>query len=216
MTAVAICSADSKMRDRLERQLRGAPNITIVGTVDDLHGLAGVVEQAHVDAVLADAPSREQLKDWQLRHPGAPVIVLVDPADVEDALDALYAGAAAILPRSAVRAQIAAAIEAAINGLATLPRDVLETLLETLPDPRSPDAGAPLPIEAGAMMPLTPRELEVLAAMADGASNKAIARRLGISFHTAKFHVAAILAKLDADSRTEAVTKAAHLGLVML
>jgi len=64
--------------------------------------------------------------------------------------------------------------------------------------------------------PLTPRELEVLAAMADGASNKAIARRLGISFHTAKFHVAAILAKLDADSRTEAVARAAHLGLVML
>jgi DNA-binding NarL/FixJ family response regulator len=56
----------------------------------------------------------------------------------------------------------------------------------------------------------------VLAAMADGASNKAIARRLGISFHTAKFHVAAILAKLNADSRTEAVTTAAQLGLVML
>jgi DNA-binding NarL/FixJ family response regulator len=64
--------------------------------------------------------------------------------------------------------------------------------------------------------PLTPRELEVLSAMADGASNKAIARRLGISFHTAKFHVATILAKLDADSRTEAVARAAHLGLVML
>jgi DNA-binding NarL/FixJ family response regulator len=63
---------------------------------------------------------------------------------------------------------------------------------------------------------LTRRELEVLAAMADGASNKAIARRLGISLHTVKFHVAAILAKLDADSRTEAVAKAAQLGLVML
>ena len=63
---------------------------------------------------------------------------------------------------------------------------------------------------------LTPRELQVLAAMADGASNKAIARRLGISFHTAKFHVAAILTKLDADSRTEAVAKAAQSGLVML
>jgi len=56
----------------------------------------------------------------------------------------------------------------------------------------------------------------VLAALADGASNKVIARRLGISFHTAKFHVAAILAKLAADSRTEAVTKAAQLGLIML
>jgi DNA-binding CsgD family transcriptional regulator len=63
---------------------------------------------------------------------------------------------------------------------------------------------------------LTARERDVLAALADGASNKVIARRLGISFHTAKFHVAAIMAKLDADSRTEAVAKAAHLGLVML
>jgi DNA-binding NarL/FixJ family response regulator len=63
---------------------------------------------------------------------------------------------------------------------------------------------------------LTPRELEVLAAMADGVSNKAIARRLGISFHAGKFHVAAILAKLNADSRTEAVARAAQLGLVML
>jgi DNA-binding CsgD family transcriptional regulator len=56
----------------------------------------------------------------------------------------------------------------------------------------------------------------VLAAMADGASNKLIARRLGISLHTAKFHIAAILAKVDADSCTEAVARAAHLGLVML
>jgi DNA-binding NarL/FixJ family response regulator len=76
--------------------------------------------------------------------------------------------------------------------------------------------GAELADAAAPGAPLTPRELEVLAAMADGASNKVIARRLGISFHTAKFHVAAILAKLDADSRTEAVARAAHLGLVML
>ncbi len=63
---------------------------------------------------------------------------------------------------------------------------------------------------------LTPRELEVLTAMADSATNKAITRRLGISFHTAKFHVAAVLGKLDADTRTEAVMKAAQLGIVML
>jgi DNA-binding NarL/FixJ family response regulator len=56
----------------------------------------------------------------------------------------------------------------------------------------------------------------VLAAMADGASNKEIARRLDISFHTVKFHVAAILDKLEAESRTEAVVKASQLGIVML
>jgi len=218
MAAVAIHSADSKTRERLERLLRDTPGMTIAGTVDDLHTLAGLIQHARVDTLLADAPPPEQLKDWRARHPGLPVLALVDEANLidgtgaEDAFDLLHAGAAAILSRSAGGQEIAAAIEAAINGLAILPRDILEALLE----PRSLDADEPLRSAAGATAPLTPRELDVLAAMADGASNKAIARRLGISFHTAKFHVAAILAKLDADSRTEAVTKAAHLGLVML
>jgi DNA-binding NarL/FixJ family response regulator len=82
--------------------------------------------------------------------------------------------------------------------------------------PEAPPADDVLKANGAGHARLTRRELEVLAAMADGASNKAIARRLGISFHTAKFHVAAIVAKLDADSRTEAVAKAAQLGLVML
>jgi DNA-binding NarL/FixJ family response regulator len=71
-------------------------------------------------------------------------------------------------------------------------------------------------VQAAGETALTARELDVLGALADGLSNKAIARRLGISFHTVKFHVAGILAKLDAESRTEAVTKGAQLGLVML
>ena len=63
---------------------------------------------------------------------------------------------------------------------------------------------------------LTPRELEVLALLAEGASNKAIARRLHISVHTAKFHVGSLLDKLDAIGRTDAVTHAARLGIIHL
>jgi DNA-binding CsgD family transcriptional regulator len=63
---------------------------------------------------------------------------------------------------------------------------------------------------------LTPRELEVLALLAEGASNKAIARRLGISVHTAKFHVRSLLEKLDAVGRTDAVAHAASLGVLHL
>ena len=77
-------------------------------------------------------------------------------------------------------------------------------------------AGCTLVLKPAGETPLTARELDVLAALADGLSNKLIARRLGISAHTAKFHVGSILAKLDADSRTEAVTKAAQRGLLML
>jgi DNA-binding CsgD family transcriptional regulator len=63
---------------------------------------------------------------------------------------------------------------------------------------------------------LTPRELQVLALLAEGASNKEIARRLGISVHTAKFHVGSVLDKLDATGRTDAVAHAARLGVIEL
>ncbi len=56
----------------------------------------------------------------------------------------------------------------------------------------------------------------MLALLAVGASNKAIARRLDISVHTAKFHVASILDKLDATGRTDAVAQGVRLGLLML
>ena len=64
------------------------------------------------------------------------------------------------------------------------------------------------------MEPLTPREREVLGLLAEGLTNRAIAERLGISEHTAKFHVNAILGKLGVETRTEAVGEAARLGLV--
>ena len=63
---------------------------------------------------------------------------------------------------------------------------------------------------------LTQRELEVLRLLAEGASNKTIARRLGISAHTAKFHVGRLLDKLDANGRTDAVAHAARLGVLHL
>jgi DNA-binding CsgD family transcriptional regulator len=65
-------------------------------------------------------------------------------------------------------------------------------------------------------VPLTPRETEVLALLAEGLSNKAIARRLGISVHTAKFHVGALMDKLDAVGRTDAVAHAARRGVIHL
>jgi DNA-binding CsgD family transcriptional regulator len=65
-------------------------------------------------------------------------------------------------------------------------------------------------------VPLTPREMEVLTLLAEGMSNKGIARRLGISVHTAKFHVAALIDKLDAVGRTEAVAHAARRGVIQL
>jgi DNA-binding NarL/FixJ family response regulator len=209
MVAIAIVSADPILHRGLTQLLGGEPMVTVVTVGEDAAGVLPLIDQKQLDAILADAPSREQLADWRGK---VAVIVLLDGGDDPEAgLDALNAGAWAILPRSAGREEIAVAIKAVTSGLAVLPHELLPTLLD----------GASLADDLvnrndGSHARLTPRELEVLTAMADGASNKAIARRLGISFHTAKFHVAAILAKLNADSRTEAVTRAAQLGLVML
>ena len=74
---------------------------------------------------------------------------------------------------------------------------------------------AQAPVEL-ADIDLTPRERDVLVLMAEGASNKAIARQLGISVHTAKFHVGSLLDKLDATGRTDAVAHAARIGVINL
>jgi DNA-binding NarL/FixJ family response regulator len=211
MAAVAIYSADPSRRHRLERLLRAEPTITLVGLADDRHSVARLLQRIPLDAMLVDAPPPDQLNQWVIQHRRTAFIAMVNDADTDAGLAALQAGACAILPRSAKRAEIVASLEAASNGLAALPRPMLEMLLDDRSHSSEPLRGG---VAAGEL--LTARELDVLAAMADGASNKTIARRLGISFHTAKFHVAAIMAKLDADSRTEAVARAAHLGLVML
>jgi DNA-binding CsgD family transcriptional regulator len=74
----------------------------------------------------------------------------------------------------------------------------------------------PPPAVESSGIELTPRERDVLALMAEGASNKTIARQLGISVHTAKFHVGSLLDKLDATGRTDAVAHAARRGVINL
>jgi DNA-binding CsgD family transcriptional regulator len=107
-----------------------------------------------------------------------------------------------------------AALLAGVPGLRLVGAGEAADAAVVLPQGRLPRAGvAP---QADVEVPLTPRELEVLALLAEGASNKMIARRLGISVHTAKFHVGSLIDKLDAVGRTDAVAHAARLGVIHL
>jgi DNA-binding NarL/FixJ family response regulator len=208
MVAVAIFSTDPVLRRNLEQLPRDEPAVVLVGIFDQPSSFP---EPGRVDVLLADTPAQELLAEYRGRNPGIALVVLLDGTDSEEVVRALSAGARAVLDRSASRNEIIAAVKAVTAGLIVVAPQLLATLFN-----EAPFADALSKVNDAGHARLTPRELEVLVAMADGASNKAIARRLGISFHTAKFHVAAILAKLDADSRTEAVAKAAQLGLVML
>jgi DNA-binding NarL/FixJ family response regulator len=114
----------------------------------------------------------------------------------------------AVLPRESEPEEIVSAVHAAASGLLILHPDSIEILLPAL---SLPTRSTMAPQES-----LTPREIEVLGMLAEGEGNKGIARRLGISEHTVKFHVGSILAKLEASSRTEAVTIGVRQGLIML
>jgi DNA-binding NarL/FixJ family response regulator len=206
MVAVAIFSTDPALRRNLEQLPRDEPAVVLVGIFDQPSSFP-----EPVDVLLADTPTQELLAEHRSRNPGITLVVLLDGTEKEDIVRALSAGARGVLDRLASRNEIIAAVKAVTVGLVVVAPQLLATLFN-----EASFADALSKVNDAGHARLTPRELEVLVAMADGASNKAIARRLGISFHTAKFHVAAILAKLDADSRTEAVAKAAQLGLVML
>jgi len=135
--------------------------------------------------------------------PESALVVIADDPGLSGVADALRSGVRAVLSRHSSASQIGAAIEAAAAGFVVLQPGDLDGLLIN-------------PQPASLAEPLTPREVEVLGMLAEGQSNKSIAHRLGISEHTVKFHVTSIMGKLNAGSRTEAVTQGIRQGLIML
>lgn len=134
---------------------------------------------------------------------GAAILALVGAP--EQARKALQEGALGALSRSAPPDAIAPAALAVAAGHYVLDARFMSALI-----PLGPEASS------GAGADLSPREREVLALLAEGLSNRELGDRLGISRHTAKFHVNAILDKLGATTRTEAVVLAARTGLLSL
>jgi DNA-binding CsgD family transcriptional regulator len=162
-------------------------------------------------AVHADDPLRRAALGKALTEAGHVVVGLEDSADVVLADGACPPGETrnmvalgitddrlrGALPREAGASQIDAAIRAVAAGL-----------IVRAPAARESGFGAMREGDGGAL--LTPREVEVLGALAEGMTNKAIARRLDISLHTVKFHVESLFRKLGARTRTEAVAKASE------
>lgn len=161
-------------------------------------GLAGMVADAGHDLV-DPADAEVLLADLDGDEPPAglaPVLALTDRPGREE-------GLAGVLPRAASTTQLDAALRAVAAGL-----------LVRAPGPIEGGFGAAPALDNEARPLLTPREVEILAAVGDGLANKAVARRLGISPHTVKFHLEAVYAKLDAASRAEAVAKGLRRGLI--
>jgi DNA-binding NarL/FixJ family response regulator len=207
---VLIVSANPLARGGLAALLEGMPRVKIVasGSVAEGASLAG---QLQPDVVLLDAGDGEleeldSIARLASAQPGLPIVALA--SDQGALAQALAFGASALLPAAVDPQTLAAALLASAHGLATIPRQELAMLL---PQEERIDPAVKAPTES-----LTRRELEVLQLMARGLTNRQIARRLEISEHTVKFHAGAVLGKLNARSRTEAVARAIGVGWILV
>jgi len=198
MIRVAVAVRSRSVRAALERGLGQRPSLIVV----PLPVGGSAPRAAEADVVLVD------LVDWSRERAtgggaGPAAIVLVEAPDDALVAAALGDGASGVLPYGAGVAEVSAAIEAAAAGLVVVPASTRSAVASRSSQP-----------EPGAS--LTEREREVLAFLAAGLPNRAIGARLGISEHTVKTYVAAILDKLDAATRAEAVAIGLRRGLIML
>jgi len=212
VTRVFLIAALPLARSALQNRL-SAQNVKIVGTTATMHTLGSGLSDSRADVLLVDASDEspeaviESLVESDLAA-DIPIIVLAEASSLVLTTQALQAGIRALLPNEIPTDQLVAALQAAAAGLVVLhPTEVTAGLQANVP------ASQPL---AELPEPLTRREREVLQMLAAGLANKEIAARLNISDHTAKFHVAAILGKLGAATRTEAVALGIRRGLVLL
>ena len=198
---VVVVARDAVLAARLEAALRSDAGWQIDIVAPARFGPADSSSGRVVVLALGEGETRRTLRALRgARRSPAVVALSAEPERLwTSAWRAL--GVRAVLPRHATAEELAGAVKAVHAGL-----------LAVHPEALAASAVASADTVAGRT--LTSREREILELIAEGASNRAIAARLAISRHTVKFHVASVLAKLGARSRTEAVTLALRAGLL--
>ncbi len=186
--------------------------IEVVASVSDGREGIRLAQELQPDIVLLDMrmPSMsglEVLKQFQQTKFDSPVVMLTTSGDERDLVEALRNGAKGYLLKDMEPDDVVAALREIIQGETVVAPNLTQILAKVVKgeDPLEPE---PSPLDN-----LTPREREILSLLAEGQSNKVIARNLGISDGTVKLHVKAILRKLNIHSRVEAAVIAVEQGL---
>ncbi len=201
-----VIADDPLARAGLAVLLANHPDCDVIGQLSSVDFLMDVEEDNeyanNVDVIIWDLgwDFEGEVPAWD--EVDKPIVALI-PDEGETAVS--MTGIAAILRRNSSQDHIIAAAQAASLGLVTI-----DPAVAHFPGNSSPESDFTLLEE------LTPRELQVIQLVAEGMTNKAIAQQLNISSHTVKFHVNAIMNKLTAQSRTEAVVRATRIGLISL
>ena len=195
------------VREGLVTVLGDEPDFDVSGSSETADEAIRAVRRERPDVVLLDLelPGTDgvaAIPRLVEACPSARVVVFTAYGTDERVVGAIRAGAQGYLLKGAATAEIARAIRAVAAGGSHLQPQAAATLMDELRHPRRDDAG------------LSAREREVLRLVVDGRSNKEIARALGISERTVKFHVTALLTKLGADNRAQAAAVAVQRRLV--
>lgn len=196
------------LQELLER--RGIEVLAALG--DCAAGIRRVAE-TQPDAVLLDMrmpgmTGTEVLRELRAGHPRMPIAMLTTSAEERDVVESLQAGAQGYLLKDMEPDALIAALHEIVQGRTVVAPELAGILAKAVQGEAR--AGGDL---GDRLADLTPREQEILCHLAEGQSNKAIGRRLGISDGTVKLHVKAILRKLEVHSRVEAAVIAVERGL---
>ncbi len=201
-----IIADDPLARAGLAALLTNQSDYTIVGQLSTEADFTKELAIYQPDVLIWDLgwnPAEMLPQLANLKESRYPSVVLLP--DATHSIEVFKAGVQGLLLRDTEVDNLITTIATAAQQLITIDPALVDTLIPATPS-----------FSLAEVDPLTPRELEVLQYLAQGLPNKAIARQMDISDHTVKFHVNAVMSKLGAQSRTEAVVRATQLGLILL
>jgi DNA-binding NarL/FixJ family response regulator len=209
---VLVADDHSLFRDGIISLLRVA-GVEVVGQAGDGESAVREALRLRPELVLMDITmprlsGLEALRQIRDKLPDTQVVILTVSEEDADLLEAIKSGAQGYLLKSLTATELLDMLDALQWGEAAMTRRTAAQLIKGLAE-QSPQQPDPSPC-------LTPREIELLRLVAQGQSNKSIARSLSVSENTVKYHLRNILHKLDAQNRTEAVTQATRSGLLDL
>ena len=211
---VLLVEDHTSFRQALALMLAREPDLAIVGeagTVAEARSLLAGVDLAVFDLDLPDGNGADLIRELHIASPGAQVLVLTASAGRRDLARAVAAGAGGVLHKSAPIAEIIASMRRLWAGEPLHAPHELVALLREVGEEQARDRTV-----RDAFSRLTPREHQVLVALATGLGDKEIAVRLGVRQETVKTHMANVFAKLGVESRMQALIVAVRHGVVRL